>query len=363
MYLSNILLAPNSFKGSITTFEICRILQEELTGRIPVYAFPMGDGGDGTAQVLAHYFHAQPVFLFSCDALNRKNRTFYFRLSDTAIIGLADICGLKLLNPGEYDILNTNTRGVGIAIHHALQQGIQKIILCAGGSASVDGGTGALEELGFTFVNSGTAGNNHLIGIEKVIPGKLTHKLKQIEFTVLCDVENPLCGSRGAASVFGPQKGASPQQVEILDKALTRFAHLLSSSNGENICRQKHGGTAGGIAAAFSALFNARLISGAEFCLQQSGFYSLLNSRSLVITGEGCLDPQSAYGKIPGVIALKCREKEAPAIAVTGYTENPPDLFTQIFCLSDYAPSLTDSVLHPQPYLRIIAEKIKKQYT
>lgn len=360
---SQLLLAPNAFKGSLTAPEICRILQEELSGdhysTIPI---PLGDGGDGTAEILASYFNARKVSTQAEDALGRLHPVVYYTTSQTAIIELAAICGLKYLSPEEYDVENTNTAGVGKVIDEAVNRGIKEIILCIGGSASIDGGTGALEAMGMKIVKSSSRYRNHIIDIKRIEVDKLKHSFKDISFTILCDVENPLLGQQGAAPTFGPQKGASDLQVSILEQQLTVYAHLLKETTGKDMTTVKHGGAAGGIAAAFSALLNARLISGADYCLDLSDFKKLLNTSTLVITGEGKLDKQSLYGKIPGTVALLCQSARADVIAIAGIAEDAPDIFKEIFSLSLYAGNPGASLLQPEFFLRMAARDLKKLY-
>ena len=151
----NILLAPNSFKGSLDAFEFCRILASELEEcGFHTISLPLGDGGDGTARIVAHYLHASPIKTKTVDALGREHFASYYLKDHTAIIELAEACGLKHLKREEYDILNTNTAGFGVLINHAISQGANNLILCVGGSASVDGGIGALREMGLTIVNN-----------------------------------------------------------------------------------------------------------------------------------------------------------------------------------------------------------------
>lgn len=360
---SQLLLATNAFKGTLSAPEICRILKEELSGeQYPTFSIPLGDGGDGTAEILASYWNAREVNSLAEDALGRLHPVVYYRTSQVAIIELAAICGLKYLRPEEYDIENANTAGVGRIINEVIKQGIREIILCIGGSASIDGGTGALEAMGLKIVKHTSRFKNHILDLKRIETDKLNHNFKYISFTILCDVENPLLGTQGAASVFGPQKGASDLQVSILERQLTIYAQLLQATTGKDVTTLKYGGAAGGIAAAFSALLNARLLSGADYCLRLSGFIELLNASTLVITGEGKLDEQSLYGKIPGTVARICREARADVIAVAGIAENVSPIFKEVFSLSRYAGNPTASLLQPEFFLRMAARDLKKLY-
>lgn len=358
-----ILIAPNAFKGSLEATDICRILQEELSGDgYRIFSFPLGDGGDGTASLLAHYLKAQPIITQAEDALGRMHETVYYTIADIAIIELAAICGLKLLKPEEYDVLNANTTGLGRVICEAVEYGCKQIMICAGGSASIDGGTGALAAMGMKIVKHSNEYKNHIIEIEDVVIDELKEKFNNISFTVLCDVENPLIGSLGAAKIFAPQKGASDLQVSLLESQLNLYAQILTKMTGKDVAAVKHGGAAGGIAAAFAATLDARLTLGAEYCINLSGFRKQLNTSDLVITGEGKIDSQSLFGKIPGVIAAECRKQQIEVIAVAGMTEDNINIFSHIFVLSDYAGSPAASLLHPERNLRKAAQEIKRRY-
>lgn len=358
-----ILLTPNAFKGCMDAPLICKILQEELNGENRrIISMPLGDGGDGTAAILASYLKAQPLITQAKDALGRKHEVVYYTTEDTAIIELAAICGLKFLQPNEYDILNANTTGVGEVICKAVKQGYKKIILCIGGSASIDGGTGALMEMGLKIVNTTKKYHNHIIDIESIKADKLKERFNDISFTILCDVNNPLAGRLGAARIFGKQKGADDLQVSLLDSQLSVFAQILKATTRKNMTTVKHGGAAGGIAAAFAALLNARLVSGSEYCIELSGFKNEVDKSNLVITGEGKIDRQSLSGKIPGAIATICNEHQTDIIAIAGIIEDNIRIFKQTFILSQYAGSVEASLLHPEQYLRMAAQEIKKRY-
>lgn len=360
---SQLLLAPNAFKGTLSAPEICRILQEELSGtHYSTLSIPLGDGGDGTAEILASFLNAREIETQAEDALGRLHPVKYYVTSRMAILELAAICGLKYLHPEEYDVENTNTAGVGRVINEVVNRGIREIVLCIGGSASIDGGTGALEAMGLKIVKHASQFRNHILDIEKIEADELKYKFKDISLTILCDVENPLLGNQGAARIFGPQKGASGLQVSTLEERMKAYAHLLQETTGKDVTTVKHGGAAGGIAAAFSALLDARLISGADYCLNLSGFKELLNTSTLVITGEGKLDKQSLWGKIPGTVARLCQAAHTDVVAITGIAEDAPDIFKKVFSLSHYAGNSAASLLQPEFFLRMAARELKKLY-
>ena len=258
----------------------------------------------------------------------------------------------------EYDILNTNTAGFGVLINHALSQGATHLILCVGGSASVDGGTGALQEMGLTIVNN-SSNRNYITDIKEINTKLLQQRFNGIHITILCDVDNPICGPEGAAAVFAPQKGASPEQVVMLDNQLCLWSTLLKQHTGRDVTRLKHGGAAGGITAAMHALLNAQLVSGSEYCLTLSHFHDNLLQAGIVITGEGKIDIQSFYGKIPGTVATLCLQQNVPVYAVVGLAEKQVLIrFDKVFTMSQHARSIQDSIKNAPYYLKIIAQAI-----
>lgn len=356
-----ILLVPNAFKGSLEAPEFCRILVEELSsGYIVPIALPMCDGGDGTAPILASYLNFLPVNMASVDALGRPKIVTYYTGSDMAIVDLASICGLKDLLSSEYDVFNTHTAGLGKVLVQIQKQGIHRILLGVGGSASIDGGLGALVEMGLKIVKSSNQYQNHLLELQDIDTSILKENFKNLELLILCDVENRLCGKEGAAETFGPQKGATPLQVSKLDVSLCHYANLLLSKNGTDVFSLRHGGAAGGIAAAFYTLLGAQLVSGADFCLRLSDFDRLLPGANLVITGEGKLDRQSLQGKLPGVIAKRCHQHRVPVIAIAGMADPLLPGFDQIYTLAEYAGNPATSIQYPELYLRRITKDLKR---
>lgn len=354
------MLAPNAFKGSLDAFEVCSYLSAGLAGTpYTLYPLPAGDGGDGTAAILAYYLKASPVPIEVQDPIGRLHQTVYYRRGDLALIELASICGLKHLKKSEYDVYQTHTAGLGRAINQARESGVRRIWLCAGGSASIDGGSGALCEMGLQISKSSNFYSNHILEIERIHPSDLKEKFKNIAFTVLCDVDTPLCGPQGAAALFGPQKGASAKQIVLLNQKLKNYASLLSGYAGKEVSAIKHGGAAGGIAAAFAALLNARLVSGSAYYLHYSGFNQILPQCSWVITGEGHLDKQSLYGKIPGVIAKICKRNKVNLLAVCGSAESGIKDFNRVYELVSYAPSTEEAILHPESYFPLLCKEIK----
>ena len=354
-----ILLAPNAFKGCMSAFSFCSVLSSALEERgFHAVSLPLGDGGDGTAEIVARYMGAEATQTETPDALGRLHKATYYMRGQTAIIELAEACGIKLLRRKEYDVLNTNTRGVGTLVNDALRRGAKEFVLCVGGSASVDGGLGALMEMGLDAEIEGNAGNG-LLGLKHIEARRLWKNFQGTRFTILCDVDNPLVGPTGAAAVFGPQKGASPEQIFMLERQLNHYADLLQGATGSDFRHIPMGGAAGGITASFQALLGADLVAGADYCLSLSRFEERMTEAQAVVTGEGHLDRQSLRGKIPGTVARACRAHGMPVYAVAGMAE--PEMaayFDGVFTLSAIASSAADSIQNAPYYLKLIAEPL-----
>jgi glycerate kinase len=310
-----ILVSPNSMKGSLSSFEFAEAISAGLSSvsDFEIIKLPVADGGDDTAPVIARILNAG---FFPCEVEDPLGRLipggFYMNKDRIAVIDMSSASGLKLLNPDEYSALNTSSYGTGQLIRSSVEAGATKIILGVGGSATVDGGMGALMALGVKFYNKGheiIRGNGYSTGsVTFIDTAEADLLLKEIEIKVLTDVENPLIGRNGSAFVFGPQKGASPKDVLMLEKNLSLFAGALFQTTGKDVSSIRGGGAAGGIAASFNSLFNAKIEKGTEYILNLSGFYSIAEQCDVIITGEGIFDNTSFSGKVTGEI-IKFAEK------------------------------------------------------
>ena len=252
------------------------------------------------------------------DPLKRKISSSFgwIEKDKTAIIELAAASVLRILKADEYDPLITTTQGTGELIVEALNKDATKIILCIGGSATVDGGTGILNALGIKFFDAeGNELNDlpaSLSSLAEIDITGLDKRIANTEIVILCDVENPLLGSNGAAAVFGPQKGASGEGVELLEKGLTKLRDVVLNKTGKDMAVIKHGGAAGGVAATLHALINARLVNGIDHFLEFTGFVKELRKADMVITGEGSIDEQTLQGKGPFGVAKRAKEFSLP---------------------------------------------------
>ena len=323
----HILIAPNAFKNSLNAADAAEaikhgLLQSKL--HCTCTCFPVADGGDGTAALLIEKLNGTIIHTEVYDPLKRKiNASFGFiEKRATAVIELADASGLRLLQQSEYNPLRASTFGTGEMIKHALNKGAKKIIIGIGGSATVDVGTGIAEVLGIRFLD---AGKNELHQLPESLTSlafidtvNIDKRIFAVELIILCDVENTLLGEYGAATVFGPQKGASSGDVKKLEAALERFSDITFQQTGKDMATIKHGGAAGGVAAGMSAFLNAKLVNGIDYFLEITSFDEALQKADLVITGEGSIDEQTWHGKGPFGVAKKAKQKNIPVIGLAG---------------------------------------------
>jgi glycerate kinase len=321
-----VLIAPNAFKNSLNAADAAEAIKQGLLQsklQCSCTCFPVADGGDGTAALLIEKLNGKIIQREVHDPLKRKlHASFGLIDGATAVIELADASGLRLLDPSEYDPLHASTFGTGELIMHALDKGAKKIIIGIGGSATVDGGTGILEAFGIRFLDADKKvlqglpeGLMHLAFIDT---SNIDRRIFDVELIILCDVENTLLGERGAAAVFGPQKGASREDVKKLEDALTKFRDITFQQAGKDLAAIKHGGAAGGVAAGLSVFLNANLVNGIDYFLDITSFDKPLREADLVITGEGSIDEQTLHGKGPFGVAKKAKQKNIPVIGLAG---------------------------------------------
>ncbi len=304
-----IVVALDKFKGSLTAPQACEIVRRALLAVHPgweVVTVPMADGGEGTAAALMAARGGEWVPATVTGPLpGMKVEAGYgwFARDRTAVVEMAAASGLVLLRPEDRDPLRTTTHGTGELLRAAAQHGAQRIWLGVGGSATVDGGVGAAMALGWRFLDAEGKpiglGGGELERIRRIESPVITN---QPSAEVLCDVDNPLCGERGAARVFGPQKGATPAMVDRLDAGLAHLARLVRAQLGREIADLPGAGAAGGLAAGAVAFFDARLVTGAEAVMAATDFESVLRKADWVVTGEGKFDEQSLHGKVVSAV-------------------------------------------------------------
>ena len=324
-----VVVASDSFKGCLTSIQVADAVEKGIHANWPdcqVMKLAVADGGEGTIEALLTTMGGRNVKVKVQDPLGRPIEAEYAILKDgTAVIEMSKASGLTLLHPSERNPLHTSTYGTGQLIADALHKGCRKFLIGIGGSATNDAGTGMLEALGYRFLD---AEGNVLKGVGLSLEAIMTidtsaaiPELKSAEFIVACDVESPFHGPKGAAHVYAPQKGASPEMVDFLDNGLKHFADILKSTTGTDISEMPGSGAAGGLGGAFKAFLNAELRKGADMVLDAIGFDEIIRDADLVITGEGKIDSQTLNGKLPSAVAQRASARNIPVMAICGRTE------------------------------------------
>ena len=320
------LFASDSFKGSLSSVEIVGILTEEAKRIFPdceCSGVSAADGGEGTIEAVIDAMNGQIRRVLVHGPLMEETTADYGVFDGShAVIEMAKASGLPMVPAEKRNPLHTTTYGTGELIKAALDEGYRKIAIAIGGSATNDGGMGAMIALGVKFLDQ--AGNQltgygkdlgevHSIDISELHPA-----VKETEFTVMCDVTNPLTGQNGATYTFGKQKGGTPEILEQLEKDMKSYAEKLFELTGIDVDQIKGTGAAGGLGAALNVFLNASMKSGIETVLDLIQFDTLLEGVDLVVTGEGRMDWQSAFGKVPSGIGMRCKGKGIPAVAIVG---------------------------------------------
>ena len=334
-----ILLCPNAFKGSLTAPEAARAMSEGVARIRSVQAngtrweletrsVPLADGGDGTLETLVSATGGTLTAEQVTGPLGTPVMAQWGRLggaqSDTAIIEMAQASGLRLLTAEQRDPLHATTFGVGQLMRRAVEAGCRHLLVGIGGSATNDGGAGMAQALGAYLLDAD--------GRELPFGGASLRRLAHIDLrgfllppdvrvTVACDVDNPLCGAEGAAFVYGPQKGATPEQAAELDAALSHFGRVLHSQLGADVAERPGAGAAGGLGAGLMAFCDAELRSGIDMVMEATGFEAALDQAALVLTGEGRLDSQTGRGKVIAGVIKRAKAAGVPVIALAGALE------------------------------------------
>ena len=334
-----ILIAPNAFKNSLCAADAAEAIRKGLVENgLSCTCFPVGDGGDGTGELIIQHTNGITISAEVQDPLGRKIKSSFGLIDDgkTAVIEMANASGLRLLKPAEYDPLHTTSFGTGELIRYALNKEVTKIILCIGGSATVDGATGIAKALGIRFLDKNEnelhSLPERLTELHSIDLSSIDKRILYCRVVILCDVENVLTGDYGAAVVFGPQKGATKNDIVKLESGLLTLSNIILQQTGKDISNLKHGGAAGGVAAVLSVLFNAELVNGIEHFLLLTHFEDALDKADIVITGEGAIDLQTLHGKGPFGVAKLAKQKKKFVIGFAGRLPNPiPDELKKYF--------------------------------
>ena len=372
--MKKFVVAPDSFKGTISAAEAAKIMAEQVKKRFPecsVVSLPIADGGEGTADCfLAAVPGAELIPMTVKGPFLEYLGAYYVRFGDTAVIELAQAAGITLIE-GRLDPMKASTYGVGEMVLHAVKNGCRNIVLGLGGSCSNDGGVGIAAAMGAKFYDK--EGNEFLpVGgtlkqIAQYHDSACRDVLKDCNVTVLCDIENPLYGENGAAYVFAPQKGADGEMVRELDEGLRHLAGLITYQRGVDVSFLPGAGAAGGCGAGIVAFLGGSLCSGIQMVLELMRFDDRIRNADLIFTGEGKLDGQSAGGKaVSGVAAHGARQK-IPVIAVAGAIDEGAELLyrqgvTAMFSITEKPEPFEEAKLHIRRNLRNTMDNILRLY-
>jgi glycerate kinase len=364
-----VVVAPDKFKGSLSAAQAAAAITRGITRRDPnirTVECPVADGGEGTlAAALSAGFDRVPVV--APGPTGAPIDTSYARKGELAVVEMADVAGLARLPAGLPHPLTASSRGLGTVVCRALDDGCRRIVVGIGGSACTDGGAGFLQGLGAELRGAdgrlvsdggGSLGWAFSLNLSGLHPA-----LRDAEIVIASDVDNPLCGPDGAASVYGPQKGASPVDVRTLDAALSHWADLVADTTGRDVRSEPGAGAAGGVGFAASALLGAQSRPGIDLVLDLVGIDEHLDHATAVITGEGSLDGQSLNGKAPVGVCLRASRHNIPTHAIVGVSRlSPQEMrgsgFSSVYALRDREPDVRRSMAHAADLIASVAEDL-----
>ncbi|MFA0541428.1 glycerate kinase [Vibrio sp. 10N.222.52.B7] len=322
-----IVIAPDSYKESLSAMGVAQAIEDGFKQLIPNAEYvklPMADGGEGTVQSLVDATNGSIIQHPVIGPLGEIVEGFYGMFGDgkTAIIEMAAASGLDLVSPEQRNPLKTTTYGTGELIKAVLDKGVEHIIIGIGGSATNDGGLGMAQALGIRMLDAEghelVFGGGELSKLTTIDLTNLDPRLQNVRLEVACDVDNPLCGPKGASQVFGPQKGATPDMVELLDANLAHYASIMKNQLGVDVIDLPGAGAAGGLGAALVGLLNAELRPGINIVMDAVNLDEIVSDADLVITGEGRIDSQTIHGKTPIGVARTAKKHKLPVIGIAG---------------------------------------------
>ncbi|MCG3463143.1 glycerate kinase [Xenorhabdus bovienii] len=367
-----IVIAPDSFKESLSALQVAEAIEQgfrEIFPQATYIRLPMADGGEGTVESLVAATGGQRISCSVTDPLGQPVDAFFGLLGDgkTAVIEMAAASGLHLVPMEQRNPLITTSYGTGELILAALEHGVQKLILGIGGSATNDGGAGMMQALGAKLWDGDSRilpwGGAALTRLESINLSSLDPRLNQLEITVACDVNNLLCGESGASAIFGPQKGATPEMVKVLDSALHHYGMKIESLTGKKVIDVAGAGAAGGMGASLLGCLDANLQSGIEIVINILKLEEAIQEADLVITGEGRMDSQTIQGKTPIGVARVAKKFGIPTIALVGGMSRDYHVVHQhgldaVFSIVPGVCSLSDALANGADNLRITARNV-----
>lgn len=330
-----IVLAPDSFKESMTAKEVCVAMErgiKKVNSNIQCIHVPMADGGEGTMQSLVDATGGEVYSLEVVGPLGNKVKAEYGILGngEIGVLEMASASGIHLVSLEERNPLITTTYGTGELIKACLDRGVKKLLIGIGGSATNDGGVGVIQALGGRFLdkegNELGFGGGELEKLDRIDLTNFDRRLKDVVIEVACDVSNPLCGENGASYIFGPQKGASVEMIKILDNNLKHYAKVIKEQFGKDVLEIAGAGAAGGLGAGLMVFLNGNLKKGIEIVIEYSGLEKKVKNCDMVWTGEGSIDFQTQYGKTPLGVATVAKKYNKPVVALAGRVGDDIDI-------------------------------------
>lgn len=354
-----ILVASDSFKGTLSSRDIGRIIQDELSPFHQVDYLPVSDGGEGLLDAWQEVCPGRRMNCQSRDPFGREIMGEYILTDDrTAVIESAVAVGLNLLAEAERNPMKAGSSGLGMLISDALSNGAERIFIGLGGSAVNDGGVGLLRAMGMKLYDKGGEeiiedGGGALSRISSMEATALRPWIQAATFYAVCDVDNPLLGPRGATRVYGPQKGADPVMVEVLEEGMAMMAEAVRRATGNDYTDTPGAGAAGGLGFCLKSFFDARLLKGIDALIDLTGLDSRISQYDLIITGEGKLDNQTESGKVPMGMLRLGEKYDIPVICLCGVNESAEEIgFNKVYCTVPRHASLAESITYPEFYLR-----------
>lgn len=372
-----IVIAPDSFKGSMTAQQASSAMELGVRAAIPdaeIDSIPMADGGEGTLEALVSSTNGIFKEVQAVDPLGRSIDGRYGILGDgkVVVIEMANVSGLLLLKKEELNPLSTTTYGTGQLIRHALESGYQEFIVCIGGSSTNDCGAGMAQALGVKFLlNDKTEITDKMRGgllgdVEFIDRSGLHPAIQQSRITVACDVNNPLLGEYGCARIFSKQKGATPEITDQLERNMESFINVAEDVTGMQVRNIPGVGAAGGLGAGLMLFLKATLQSGINLVIEACNFSNRIKNADLILTGEGKIDSQTVYGKTIAGIARRAKSMNIPVIAFCGIVENANNLYklgvTEIFPIKKFSSSIQQAMAEAPTLLKNSVESVMKKY-
>ncbi|MFA0085055.1 glycerate kinase [Vibrio sp. 10N.261.51.F12] len=376
-----IVIAPDSYKESLTAMEVAQAIENGFQQVFPDAEYvklPMADGGEGTVQSLIDATGGELISVNVTGPLGAPVDGFLGLVGDgsTAVIEMAAASGIHLVPADKRDPLVTTSYGTGELIKAALDMGVRHIIVGIGGSATNDAGLGMVQALGAQLRDSNGNelgyGGGELSKLASIHTEDMDPRLGDIKLEIACDVDNPLCGHKGASAVFGPQKGATPAMVAILDANLSHYADVIKATNGKDVKHTPGAGAAGGLGAAFLGLFNASLRPGIQIVMDAVNLSDVVKDADLVITGEGRIDSQTIHGKTPVGVARTAKQTQVPVIAIAGstakdchvvYDHGIDAVYSVVLGATDLPTALKEAAFNVEMTSRNIAAALAMSFT